>query len=175
MHIHIHVHIHIHTRIFRSRVCGHRAAGGSFRKAGRTLHLHVLGWCIQEVSYYAAYGGGRSGPQIETQGQIGDRGHASRYQKIERNKTEIQFCINNIKNAIEDYNKTSNEQFVIDALNVYINKLEPLTKENMHLKYKENFILYDKKDNTYSLIQNKCGIKDIEFSTVESIVVSNEL
>lgn len=95
--------------------------------------------------------------------------------KIEQNKTDIQIYITNIKDAIHEFNKTNNEQFIIDALNIYINKLQPLTKETTHLKYKENLVRYDEYEKVYKLIQNKYSIKDIEFNTTDNKVIDNKI
>jgi hypothetical protein len=95
-------------------------------------------------------------------------------EQIDKNKSTIQLFISDIKNAIVEFNKSNNEQFIIDALNIYINKLVPLTKETMDLKYKENLVIYDSKDKEYKLIQNKYSIKDIEFKISENKIITNE-
>jgi hypothetical protein len=95
-------------------------------------------------------------------------------EQLEKNKSTIQLFISDIKNAIVEFNKSNNEQFITDALNIYVNKLMPLTKETMHLKYKENLVIYDSKDKVYNLIQNKYSIKDIEFKLYDNKIITNE-
>lgn len=97
-------------------------------------------------------------------------------EQIAKNKSTIQLFISDIKNAIIEFNKSNNEQFITDALNIYINQLEPLTKETMNLNYKENLVRYDNTDNVYQLIQNKYRITDMEIklNTNSNKVVADE-
>jgi hypothetical protein len=91
-----------------------------------------------------------------------------------RNKIEIQGLISSIKEAIHEFNKTTDEQFIIDATNIYINKLVPLMSALMTLRYKENIVRYDDDDQVYRLIQRTHGIKDIEFNVEANKVLSND-
>ena len=91
-----------------------------------------------------------------------------------RTKLEIQLFISSIKEAIHEFNKTTDEQFIIDATNIYIDKLVPLMTALMSLQYKENLVRYDDDDQVYRLIQRAYSIKDLEFNTAVNKVVSND-
>jgi len=71
--------------------------------------------------------------------------------------------IENIKESIRLYNDTENLQYIKDIVNLYITNLQPLLRKIMALKYKENFVYYDEKTNTYHLIQNINTIKNLEY------------
>ena len=70
----------------------------------------------------------------------------------------------NIKESIKLYNETENTQNVKDAVEIYINNLQPLFKKIMSLKYSQNLVYFDSDNNTYHLIQNKNTIKSLEYS-----------
>ena len=95
-------------------------------------------------------------------------------EKITRNKIEIQLFISAIKTDVLEFNKTNDSQFILDAMNVYINKLIPLTKSVMTLKNKELLVQYDDTEKVHRLIQSKYRIQDIEFNTDKDKVVSND-
>jgi hypothetical protein len=91
-----------------------------------------------------------------------------------RKKIEIQGFISNIKDAVSEFNKTTDAQFIIDATNIYIDKLVPTMSALMTLQYKENIVRYDDDEQVYRLIQRAYSIKDIEINTEVNTVVSND-
>jgi len=80
--------------------------------------------------------------------------------------------INNIKEYIKQFNDEDNNQFVLDAVDVYINELTPILKQIMQLKYSKNIVWYNVDTNTYHLIQERNTIKDIELDVEGPQVVS---
>uniref|UniRef100_A0A6C0IGI1 Uncharacterized protein n=1 Tax=viral metagenome TaxID=1070528 RepID=A0A6C0IGI1_9ZZZZ len=82
--------------------------------------------------------------------------------------------INQIKNAIKNYEKTHNTQYCQDAVTMYIEQLKPILDKIMNLKYSASFVDYDIKNGVYSLIQQKYTIRNIESMNVEPQVINFE-
>jgi hypothetical protein len=82
--------------------------------------------------------------------------------------------IKNIKTSIESFNEEDNQQFVFDAVEIYVKELVPLLKEMMALKYKNNMVWFDQDTNVYHLIQQKYSIKDMEIDTFGTEVIHFE-
>jgi hypothetical protein len=93
-------------------------------------------------------------------------------EKIEKLKEETYILINDIKQSIKDYNSTNDIQLVRDCVEIYINQLQPKLKELMALKYKNNLVEYNEDDNTYTLIQKKYTILDLEDNYVKPEVIA---
>lgn len=68
----------------------------------------------------------------------------------------------NIKDCIKKMNENNDNQFAVDAANIYSKTLEPLLKKIRQLKYKENMVFND--DNSCRLIQKKYNFYDITIS-----------
>ena len=92
---------------------------------------------------------------------------------INEKKSESYLYLQNIKTAIDEFNKTGNNQFVTDAVSIYVNNLKPLADEILHLKYKQNMVRYNEETTQYHLIQNNYVIDDLEFNIVENKVVAD--
>ena len=100
--------------------------------------------------------------------------YLQRYTKIADNsekKEEIDMAIETvnlyiqqIKNAIKQYNTTDDVAYIDDVANLYVNNLQPKLKELMNLKYNEKMVWYNENTNTYHLIQRKNTIQDLEFN-----------
>jgi hypothetical protein len=87
--------------------------------------------------------------------------------------TESYFSkIKNIKTCIESFNEEDNQQFVFDAVEIYVKELVPLLKEIMNLKYKNNMVWFDQDTNVYHLIQEKYSIKEMEIDTFGTEVIN---
>ena len=87
--------------------------------------------------------------------------------------TETSFSkIKNIKTSIESFNEEDNQQFVFDAVEIYVKELVPLLKEMMDLKYKNNMVWFDQDTNVYHLIQEKYSIKEMEIDTLGTEVIN---
>lgn len=70
--------------------------------------------------------------------------------------------IRQIKNSIKKMQENNDNQYAIDAVNIYNTILEPLLKKIRNLKYSENYVYND--DNYCKLIQNKYNITDINIA-----------
>tara|TARA_Y100000591_G_scaffold332950_1_gene372625 strand:- start:9757 stop:10596 length:840 start_codon:yes stop_codon:yes gene_type:complete len=66
----------------------------------------------------------------------------------------------NLKQHIKDYNETGQEQFIKDAVQIYINQIVKLNKELNKLKYALQYT-YVSQDTTY-LIQKEYKLSDLE-------------
>jgi len=79
--------------------------------------------------------------------------------------------INSIKTSIKSFNEDDNKQFMYDAVEIYVKELSPMLKDIMELKYKNNMVWFDQDDRVYHLMQEKVGIRDIEFDTIMPEVI----
>ena len=82
--------------------------------------------------------------------------------------------INQIKDAIKNYEKTHNTQYCKDAVTMYVEQLKPMLTKIMNLKYNASFVDYDSKTGIYSLIQQKYTIKNTESMNDEPKVITYE-
>ena len=99
----------------------------------------------------------------------------------EEKKTELKqllsssyLFINQIKDAIRNYEKTNNTQYCQDSVTMYVTQLKPVLDQIMNLKYSASFVDYDSKTGIYSLIQQKYTIKNIESMNDEAKVITYE-
>uniref|UniRef100_A0A6C0LJY3 Uncharacterized protein n=1 Tax=viral metagenome TaxID=1070528 RepID=A0A6C0LJY3_9ZZZZ len=92
---------------------------------------------------------------------------------LSEKKSESYLYLQNIKNAVDEFNKTGNNQFVTDAVSIYVNSLKPLADEIVHLKYKQNVVRYNEETMQYHLIQTNYVIDDLEFNIVENKVIAD--
>jgi hypothetical protein len=93
-------------------------------------------------------------------------------EKIEKLKEETYILIKEIKQSIKDYNSTNDIQVVRDSVEIYINQLQPKLKNLISLKYRNNLVEYNEEDNTYTLIQKKYTILDLEDNYVKPEVIA---
>jgi hypothetical protein len=77
----------------------------------------------------------------------------------------------NLKDAMTNFVKTNDVQYVRDAVDIYVNILTPKLKQLMELQYKTNFVEFNEDTNTYHLIQKKYTAQDIEIPN--EIIVEN--
>jgi len=92
--------------------------------------------------------------------------------ELEEDLEKSYALIINIKESLKLYNETENTQNVKDAVEIYINNLQPLFKKIMSLKYSENLVYFDSDNNTYHLIQNKNTIQSLEYSKFVDKVIN---
>jgi hypothetical protein len=94
-------------------------------------------------------------------------------EELEKSYLDIQ----EIKIAISNFDRTNDDQYVRDAVNIYVTNLQPKLAEILKLKYKENKIWYDDNNETYHLIQNRYTIKDLEINIgkYETVVFDTSL
>jgi len=79
--------------------------------------------------------------------------------------------IDQIKECMSNFNAENNSQFVMDAVHIYVNHLQPLLKEIMGLKYNNYLVEYDAKEDSYSLIQQKNTITQMSYVLEEPKVI----
>ena len=91
---------------------------------------------------------------------------------INEKKSESYLYLQNIKRAIDEHNKTGNNQFVTDAVSIYVNNLKPLADEILHLKYKQNIVRYNEETKQYHMIQNNYVINDIEINKIKNKLIT---
>ena len=85
-------------------------------------------------------------------------------QEVKKLKEDIfNNYIISIKNSINEFDKTHNTKFILDAVDIYVNILTPKLKELVNLKYKYNAVEFNADNNTFHLIQKKYTIKDMEY------------
>lgn len=85
--------------------------------------------------------------------------------------------IHQIKEYIRKFNEEDDEsqtQNVVSAVKVYVEQLKPQLEQMMHLKYKQNAVVYDEDDETYHLIQKPQTINSLEVALVDAKVVKNK-
>ena len=85
--------------------------------------------------------------------------------------------IHQIKDYIRKFNEEDNDnqtQNVLSAVKVYVEQLKPQLEQIMHLKYKQNAVVYDEDEMTYHLIQKPQTIKSLEVALVDAKVVKNK-
>jgi hypothetical protein len=75
---------------------------------------------------------------------------------------EVNVDIEQIKGLINTSNNTNNNQFVVDAVEVYQHTLKPKLDNLMNLKYKYNFLEFNETDKTYKLFQLPQSIETFE-------------
>jgi hypothetical protein len=84
--------------------------------------------------------------------------------KIENLQKEFYLNINSLKTLISEYDKTNDTQYVLDAVELYKERILPNVKECMETKYVYSAVEYNEDDNTYHLIQKHYDIGDLEFN-----------
>jgi hypothetical protein len=89
--------------------------------------------------------------------------------------TKSYFYIEEIKLALKKFNEEDNTQYVRDAVNIYLNTLNPLLNKISELKYKENTVYYNENDNTYNLMQNQYTSQSLEFTYFNNKVLSYDV
>jgi hypothetical protein len=89
-------------------------------------------------------------------------------------QTELYTNIENIKKMMSEYEKTQNRQFVIDAVDVYVNDMIPRLKKLMNIKYAKSYVDYED-DGTYKLVQLPYSIEQLEFVLGDQTVEKMQL
>jgi hypothetical protein len=112
-------------------------------------------------------------------------GYLDKWNKIVENhqkKTELEETlvqsytfISEIKESIKKLNVMGNNQYAIDAANIYHNKLKPTLDKIRTLKYRENLVFNDETENVCKLIQKPYSEMDTLFQTVDSKVISYDI
>lgn len=95
--------------------------------------------------------------------------------KLTEDITQSYFYIEEIKEAIQNFNKEDNKQYINDIVNIYLTKLKPLLTKISELKYKENYVYYDDNNDTYNLMQSKTNIQSLEFTDYHNKVLQYDI
>lgn len=90
---------------------------------------------------------------------------------LEQKKVQSYEYITQIKECMSNFNAENNSQYVVDAVNIYVNNLRPLLNEIIGLKYNNYLVEYDVKENIYSLIQQKNTISQLNYVLEEPKVI----
>ena len=86
---------------------------------------------------------------------------------IREKKDELFILIENMKKLIKQYLEEENDTFLKEGLEIYINYIQPITKELLNIKYSNNSLIIEEKDKTiYKLIQEPYTLKDITYSII---------
>jgi hypothetical protein len=78
-------------------------------------------------------------------------------------KTQLKELMANFK--LSNY---ENEQMLRDSIEIYINKIIPIFKNMMSLKFENCIVEYNENDNSYHLVQNTNSVQQIEWYLGES-------
>lgn len=97
--------------------------------------------------------------------------NAEKNTELKESLEQSYILIEQIKESIRLYNQTESTQYIKDAVDIYITKLQPLLRKMMALKYKQSFVYYDVDKNTFHLIQSKSTIKSMEYSSFNDKVI----
>ena len=89
-------------------------------------------------------------------------------------QTELYTNIENIKKMMSEYEKTQNKQFVIDAVDVYIDDMIPRLRKLINGKYTKSYVDYED-DGTYKLVQLPYSIEELEFVLGDQTVEKMQL
>jgi hypothetical protein len=99
---------------------------------------------------------------------------SNKKEALTKNQTEIYTNIENIKKMMSEYEKTQNKQFVIDAVDVYVNDMTPRLKKLMNIKYAKSYVDYED-DGTYKLIQLQYSVEQLDFVLGDQVVEKMQL
>lgn len=95
--------------------------------------------------------------------------------QLTENITQSYFYIEEIKEAMKNFDKEDNKQYVNDVVNIYLTKLKPLLLKISELKYKENYVYYDDDNATYNLMQNKTNVQSLEFTDYHNRILNYDI
>lgn len=87
---------------------------------------------------------------------------------IREKKDELFILIENMKKLIKQSMEEDNDAFLKEGLEIYVNYIQPITKELLNIKYANNSILIEEKDKTtiYKLIQEPHTLKELTYSII---------
>jgi hypothetical protein len=96
-------------------------------------------------------------------------------EKLKKLKVELGLNVQQFKLMISEFNKTNNSQIVYNAIEMFINEIEPKLKNIEEISYAYNKVEYNENDDTYLLIQKKYSIEQLEIkfdtSKIESFII----
>ena len=101
--------------------------------------------------------------------------NSEKKEKLKKLKVELGLNVQQFKLMISEFNKTNNSQIVYNAIEMFINEIEPKLKNIDEISYAYNKVEYNENDDTYLLIQKKYLIEQLEMkfdtSRIESFII----
>ena len=88
---------------------------------------------------------------------------------IREKKDELFILIENMKKLIKQSMEEDNDAFLKEGLEIYLNYIQPITKELLNIKYANNSILIEQKEKDktiYKLIQEPYTLKELTYSII---------
>jgi len=86
---------------------------------------------------------------------------------IREKKDELFILIENMKKLIKQSMEEENDAFLKEGLEIYVNYIQPITKELLNIKYTNNSILVEEKQPPiYKLIQEPYTLKELTYSII---------
>ena len=87
---------------------------------------------------------------------------------IREKKDELFILIENMKKLIKQSMEEDNNAFLKEGLEIYVNYIQPITKELLNIKYANNTIIIEEKDKTtiYKLIKEPYTLKELTYSII---------
>ena len=81
---------------------------------------------------------------------------------IDKLQIDVEVFISNIKKIIKEFDGTKNNQFIIDAVHIYVDELKPTIDKLVKIKFPINIVEFDASDKIYRLIQKPFSIEEVE-------------
>jgi hypothetical protein len=88
--------------------------------------------------------------------------------KLKNLENEFYANVSSLKLLLSEFDKSSDTQYVLDAVELYKDQIVPKLKEIMKTKYTYSVVEYNEDDNTYHLKQEKYTINELEFDMGEN-------
>jgi hypothetical protein len=86
---------------------------------------------------------------------------------LKRLQIEFYNNIDYFNTLIKQFETSQNSQFIVDAVDLYVNTMQPRMTSILSNKYAYNAVEYNEDENTYHLIQIPIGIDDMELDFSE--------
>lgn len=83
---------------------------------------------------------------------------------IKDKEVELFVQIQEFKQLLSQYKEEGKQGYLDDALEIYTQKIIPISEQLRNTKYVENSVEYNDKDNTYHLIQEPYNLKTLEIA-----------
>jgi hypothetical protein len=87
-------------------------------------------------------------------------------EELNLNQETAYQLIQEIKDLIQKFDGVENASFINDAVEIYVNQLQPLLSKVRNEKYSTNRVEWDDQNHSYSLVQEKYNLTDIESALV---------
>ena len=90
--------------------------------------------------------------------------------KAELKDLQLEFYnyLDNFNSMVNQYKSTQNTQLIIDAVDLYVNTMNPRANEIMKKKYAYNNVEYNEDDNTFHLIQKPITVENLEWDLADN-------